>query len=98
MLIFYVLLAVYLLSIVSTYCLTRYMYVHKIPMNLAQVWSWIVPVVNTMVTIVGVLLCWNYFPVCGLPFWTKRWDTPVSSLDKIGEVFKYKSICTEETV
>ena len=92
MTIFYILLVIYLLSIVSTYCLTRYMYIHKIPIGLAQVWCWIVPIVNTMVTIIGILLCWNYFPICGLPFWKKKWDKPAGPLEKIEESLAYHPV------
>ena len=92
MTIFYIILAVYLLSIVGCYYLMKYIYVHQISYELAQVWSWLVPVVNTMLLVIGFLLCWNYFPVCGLDFWRKRWDKPASPLDKIEEPLAYHPV------
>ena len=78
MIIFYILLAQCLLSIVGSYYLMKYIYTHKIPVGLTQVWSWIIPGVNTMVIITGFLLCWNCFPICGLEYWKKRWDNKSS--------------------
>lgn len=89
---FYILLVVYLLSIVSMYSLMRYIYIHKLPYTKAEVWVWIVPVVNTMVAVVAFILCWKQFPICGLPFWEKRWDKPTSSLDKIRESLAYHPV------
>ena len=91
MTIFYILLAVYLLSIVGAYSLMKYIYVHSIPIGLAQVWSWIVPVVNTGVVIAGFFLCWKYFPITGLPFWKKRWDKSAVHIDSV-----YVSLFTKE--
>lgn len=76
-------MAVYLLSIVASYYLMKYMYTHAVPLDLAPVWSWITPVVNTLNLFIGFILCWKYFPITGLAYWKKRWDKPVSSLDAI---------------
>ena len=89
MTIFYIILAVYLLSIVGCYYLMKYFYQHSVPLEIIQVWAWLVPVVNTLCFIIGFFLAWNYFPVCGLPFWKKRWDKPASPLEKIEESLAY---------
>jgi Na+/proline symporter len=74
MTIFLIILAVYLLSVVAMYFITRFMYLKKHPTPLAPVWSWVAPIVNTFVAIVGFALCWNYFPITGLEYWKKKWD------------------------
>ena len=74
---FLIILAVYLLSVVAMYFVTRFMYLKKHPSNLAPVWSWVTPVVNTFMAIAGFVLCWNYFPITGLEYWKKKWDKPI---------------------
>jgi hypothetical protein len=56
------------------YFITKFMYLHKHPSGLPPVWSWVVPGINTILSLTGFFLCWNYFPVTGLEYWKKKWD------------------------
>ena len=93
---FLIILAVYLLSVVAMYFVTRFMYLKKHPSNLAPVWSWVTPVVNTFMAIAGFVLCWNYFPITGLEYWKKKWDPKQSPLDVIEDDMDRERAMREE--
>jgi hypothetical protein len=93
---FLIILAIYLLSVVAMYFITKFMYLKKHPSGLAPVWCWVTPIINSFMAIAGFVLCWNYFPIAGLEYWKKRWDPKQSPLDKIGDDFERERAMKEE--
>ena len=72
---FYIILSIYLISVIGIFVLCRYAYV-------AVGWEkkdriaptfWIIPVINTIMMLVIFVKVWRYFPITSDMYWTKKW-------------------------
>lgn len=74
MIYFFIMLAVYFLSIIAVYYVARFMYLTNNSKGPIPPIYWVIPIINTALVVIGFMYSVKDIPIAGTNYWNKRWD------------------------